>query len=114
MLSSNPNITIEFIKQNLNKNWGWISLSRNPAIKLQDIIDNPNLPWNYNTMSSNPNITLNFVYRNIDKNWNWEELSRNKLEYDTKIKENIIQIKQLLQKYCIKDLNNIIIQYFED
>ncbi len=45
---------IDFVKANLNKNWSWWNLSRNPSITLKDVIENPELNWSYFYMSLNP------------------------------------------------------------
>ena len=57
-VSSNPNINMKFVLENINENFSWTSLSENPAIKLIDIEDNPNLPWNWKYISLNPNLNI--------------------------------------------------------
>ena len=68
-ISINKTINIEFVKQNLNKNWTWSYLSQ--TIKLEDIISNPDLFWSYNYMSYNKTITFEFILQNMNKEWNW-------------------------------------------
>ena len=46
-LSENPNITWEFVKDNINK------------------------PWNWNIISWNDNITIEFIEKYPNKDWNW-------------------------------------------
>ena len=70
MISINQNVTIDFLLQNINKNWKW--LSANPNISMKNIEEN--LKWNWDYLSRNPNITTDFV-RNIDKNWDYKRLS---------------------------------------
>lgn len=36
--------------------WNWDKLSGNPAIKLKDILDHPEIPWNRKFVASNPSI----------------------------------------------------------
>ena len=74
-LSSNPNITIEFIKANLDKNFNWFLLSSNSNIKLSDIENNLDLPWDWSGISKNPNITIEFILENRDKPWDWDCIS---------------------------------------
>ena len=50
----------------------WVS-----NIKLEDIINNPELPWNYYCMSSNETINIEFVKQNMDKKWNWYSIFNN-------------------------------------
>ncbi len=50
-LSINPNITFEYIKNNLTKEWDWEFISQRVTYK--EFIDNPDLPWNYSGLSKN-------------------------------------------------------------
>lgn len=88
----NPNLTIDFILSNIGKinrlqrrinktnvtfrvkTIIWNEISKNPGIKLKDIIDNPNLSWNWKEISKNPNLTLNFILSNLNKNWDFRYL----------------------------------------
>lgn len=38
-------ITIDFIKKNIDKKWNWFSLMENVSFSVDDIIENPDLPW---------------------------------------------------------------------
>ena len=44
---------------------------------MQDIRNNPNLPWDYYRLSYNKNLTCDFIKDNIEKPWNWWLISRN-------------------------------------
>lgn len=94
-LSLNPNITIDFVKQNLYKSWNWDHLS--VILPIRDILDNLDLPWNFEYVSQNKSVTqddlieysalpwdfavlsehidVNFVYANPDLPWNFKALS---------------------------------------
>jgi len=76
-VSSNPNINMKFVLENINENFSWTSLSENPAIKLIDIEDNPNLPWNWKYISLNPNLTIEFIEKYIYKDWYWPNITIN-------------------------------------
>jgi hypothetical protein len=76
-LSSNPNITFEFVKENQDKPWDWIYLSLNPNITFDIVKDNPDRQWDWTYLSMNPNITWDIVKANIGKPWNWAALSLN-------------------------------------
>lgn len=101
-LSSNPNITWDIIKANLDKkqfkssslsvdpctnrdkvyfqrgeSWhlGYIPLS--PNINWDIIQENPDKSWNWHEVSKHPNITWNIIQANPDKPWSWHGISRN-------------------------------------
>ena len=59
--SSNPNLTIEFIRKHKDKYWHRPSISINPGIKPYDILKNLDLPWSLLDIEENPNITMEFV-----------------------------------------------------
>lgn len=73
-ISQNPNITMNFVKENLNKEWNWGSLSRNGGITFQDVLDNPSLPWDWNNLSQNFNINMLHAIQLPTKNWNYHWL----------------------------------------
>lgn len=47
LLSKNPNLTIELIKETLYFPWSWDLISRNPGIKMKNIENNLNLQWDW-------------------------------------------------------------------
>lgn len=74
--SKNPNLRIKDITSNLEYwvDWLddkkdefniWINLTINPAISIQDIVDHPNLPWDYGIIGLNYNLT----FKTIIDNW---------------------------------------------
>ena len=60
-LSFNPNITIDFVKQNLLKNWNWNALTTN--ININDILANPSMPWKLHLLAKNPSVTLDHIIK---------------------------------------------------
>ena len=46
---------------------------------MQDIINNPQYPWNWGDISSNPNLTMNMIKQYPDKKWNWDKVYANPL-----------------------------------
>ena len=46
-----------FIQKNLDKNWNWAEISKNPNITWEIIDANPEKEWNWACLSRNPNIT---------------------------------------------------------
>ena len=51
----NPNTTWDIVKENLDKDWNW--LSRNPNITWEIVQTNPKIEWNWDSLSKNKNIT---------------------------------------------------------
>jgi len=74
-ISNNPNITIDFVKENLNWSWNWKSLSRHPNINMDDIDNNFDLPWNWEHISNNPNLNEKFIKKHCDRPFRWYKLS---------------------------------------
>ncbi len=55
----NPNLTLDFIKSNLEKPWNWEwRISASPIINMEFVNANPDKPWDWNALSENPSITL--------------------------------------------------------
>lgn len=59
-ICNNPNISIEFVKNNLNKPLNWTNLSSNTSISLKDIYDNIDLPWNFPAVFRRNDFTRKF------------------------------------------------------
>jgi len=59
----NPNLTIDFVKKHIDRfeRDNFSDISRNPNITLQNILDNPELPWIFYDICSNPNITMKML-----------------------------------------------------
>ena len=58
------------------RRWDWnYFLSLNPSILIQTILDNPNYPWDWTTISCRKDATWEIVQKNLDKPWNWKMLS---------------------------------------
>jgi hypothetical protein len=70
------NLTIEFIKANLDKNLNWCLISTNPAMTSKTIIDNPHLPWVWICLHDNPNLTIELVSTFRDKKLYWSDISK--------------------------------------
>lgn len=76
-LSSNPNTTIDIIKDNIDCEWDWYDVSSNASITVDMVESNLNLPWEWIGLSSNPNLTWDFISKHRDKQWNFYDLSMN-------------------------------------
>jgi len=78
-LSYNPNITIDYVKNHIDLpdsngcferqwiNWDWLELTVSKAIKMENIEDNPRLPWRWKAVPLNPNVSWDFIRRNFNK-----------------------------------------------
>lgn len=81
--SRNPNMTIEHIlPRQLRSFWIWAYLSE--LIDFQDILQHPNLPWNFDHMGRNKSLRLDYVLSNRDQPWNHWWLARNPFIRDYK------------------------------
>ena len=123
-LSRNPNLTVQFVKDNPQADWNWHCISWNIAISLNDIKNNPTLPWTYDAISYNPNLTMQFIKDNPQENWDWSFISSNEFKkhplfkpLKTKVLQNLYftkkhkRLKKLLFPMIPKDLTNIILEY---
>lgn len=77
-LSSNINLTLEFVIKNLQKQWDWKLLSTNPAFSIHQIMHTLQLPWNFNLVSIHPRLTIHDVLKYNFVAWNYENLCVNK------------------------------------
>ena len=76
-ISSNPNITLEFIEKYPDKPWHWICISGNPNITMEFIEKYPDKRWNWPLISSNLNMTIEIIEKYPEKPWNWYGISYN-------------------------------------
>ena len=60
-VSMNANLTLQIIKDNIDKDWDWARITVHKIIGLQDIIDNPQLPWVMNKIHNNPNFGIDWI-----------------------------------------------------
>ena len=108
MLSDNPNITWEIIKENLDKPWRWDYLSQNANITWEIVKENPDKPWVWEGLSLNQNITWEIVKENLDEPWNWYYLSNKKM---IKAKEEFIRNKfryHFMQEGLFEELISVV------
>ena len=78
-LSYNPNINIEYVKENIYKPWDWSELSKNKGITIRDIIDNnsEDFKWDWNFVCKNPNFQMRHLKIYRDTHWSLNHLSGN-------------------------------------
>ena len=109
-LSYRRDISINYVRNNLNIGWFWDILSSNIGIKMEDIINNPDnswgsdLPkWDYTAISYNPNLTLSFISDNLDKPWDFSYLFNNPIITE--------ELKNMHPELFEQDVN---IQFYND
>ncbi len=83
--------------------WDWDQISGRSEITIENISDHPELPWNFTLLSSEPNyITLQDALDNRHLDWNWKLLSgklviRDRRKFDDR-DEQILKLEKSLHK----------------
>lgn len=67
------NVDFQDVLDNPELSWNYQALSYNNKIKSDDILENPHYEWDYSNLSSI--IDVNFVYANPDLPWDYSSLS---------------------------------------
>lgn len=62
-ISGNPNVTINFISNNLHLPWDWKVLSAHPNITMEIINNHPDYPWDRRSFLLNPDFTWDKVIK---------------------------------------------------
>jgi hypothetical protein len=57
--------------------WNWATLSKNPNITIEIIKKYPNKRWDWFNISMNPAITFDMILEDIYMPWNWYGVSQN-------------------------------------
>lgn len=76
-LSRNPTMRMQFILDNPDRPWDWDQLSANIGITLADIKLYSQFPWSWNYICENPNIRIQFVLDHQDMPLSWFAISQN-------------------------------------
>jgi hypothetical protein len=109
-LSNHRNIIWDVIKNNPDKPWSHLLLSRNPNITWDIVENNPDIKWDYTYLSINPNITWDIIKENPSKPWNYEKMMTNPNITLKIIKENPILSQHCLKK-CWHVLDNVRVDF---
>jgi hypothetical protein len=72
-ISENYAVGIDIIKTLPKKLLNWKAISE--RIDMESVLNNPDLPWDYDGMSGNPNLETKIVNARLDEDWNLEKLS---------------------------------------
>jgi hypothetical protein len=76
-ISSNPNITIDIIEENLDKRWNWRYMSANSSLPWAFVEKNLDLYWDWKLLSKNSCVTWEIIKENFYLDWDWGCLSEN-------------------------------------
>lgn len=68
-------ISYDLVVRFIDREWDWSFLSRNYAINIIDIVNNPQHPWDYNEVSSHPGLTWDVVAKYSHLPWDYTALS---------------------------------------
>ena len=71
MSAQNNNIKMNDIRNNIDLPWNYDWLSFNPNLEISFVKEHPTEKWNYTYMSQNINITMNDVLENINFPWDY-------------------------------------------
>ena len=85
-------------------------LSAHPNLTVENIFNNPSLPWTEYSISCNPNLTYEIIIEYFSIGWNFRNLSANYFDKHPVVK-NRLAVQYIEQEFPIKDLGNIIISY---
>ena len=85
------NLTMEFIKNNSDKEWRWATISSHKNITMDIIENNPDMEWYPLYVKNNPNVDIMFYIRKF-KQFRWEVL------FDSQ-KMSMQVFKWFLEKY---------------
>ena len=71
------NELIKLLDRFPDKDWWWGSLSTNPNLTMEYVEAHPDKNWDWCALSRNPNVTMEYVESHPDKKWHWGYLSSN-------------------------------------
>lgn len=97
VLSMNPTLTVEKVKEHPEIPWIWMHVSSNPGIHLEDILQNPELSWNQGWISNNPNIKISMIFEYPQIKWSLGSISKNpSITWDDLMKYPGLELNQYL------------------
>lgn len=92
--------------------WNWNNISRSYSITLEDIINNPTLPWSIYTLTENPSLTLETFERFFYRFKNCNNIASNLFLYDKNYCDKMIKKDTEKRKTVVK--NNIQDIFYKD
>ena len=95
---------MSFVEKNESKAWGWCGVSSNPNLTLEYIDAHPEKDWDWYGVSQNPNLTIEYIDAHPEKDWDWEGISYNKFGWtSTRSYWNSRRSKTIDQTSLIKE-----------
>jgi hypothetical protein len=77
-LSRNPNLTIDYIKRYLDKQWHWHFLAKNSNLTIEFIKNHQVFSeYGHQSLSYSSHLTFEYIQNHPDDNWNWIAISKN-------------------------------------
>lgn len=122
-VSLNPNITWEIVQSNKAFRWNWNFLCHNPSIFTYEVIQNQLSTFNgvhidFTGLSLNPNLDWEIVSDNPELPWQWESMSQNEFLYNKIARDMFDNRKKSWRKmldlhssYLPRVLINIVVDY---
>lgn len=74
-ITANPHIPIQFILDNSEYQTDWEYISQNPNLMFQHVLDNIDKPWDWHCLSWNRGIESDDIAKHPDLPWDWHTLS---------------------------------------
>lgn len=74
---SQGNELIKILEAFPNREWNWNYVSSNPNITMDYIDSHPEFPWDFRWVSMNPNLTLDYFMQNREKPWDLCDMASN-------------------------------------
>ena len=81
-ISSNENMLPEFVLKYKDKiKYGWTHLGSNPNLTIDFVLENLSMPWDWKKISKNRVMTPKIIEKYPQLPWNWEYISQNESIY---------------------------------
>lgn len=104
-ISSNPNITWEYIQNNPQMKWDWCGISINPSVTWEIIQDNNKIKWHWHNVALNPNITFDILESRSEFSTFKEDIIRNPNTTWRDIKGKYSDFNKCSPYMIMKDIN---------
>ena len=65
----------EFLRRTVDRPWDWNELSKNPAIRTEDVMSELHYPWNWKLLCQNPSLSVRFLLEHEAEGLDFDALS---------------------------------------
>ena len=76
-ISRNPTVTIDELLQYQDIRWNWSDVSKFANISVDNVLQHLDMPWQWDLLSSNTNLSIDDIAHHLDKPWCIEKLMLN-------------------------------------